>query len=315
MMLLDEYLDRLEAVIETAYAGSASVSESARIMATVGTKGHGTVKHHSLRILNKHAILATSFYEVGKNTKVFRTDRNDSTALVQTQTRTYLASQHALPGAPLSMMDARITGPITAECALIVHMANGLYKVAQAGNITCYTYGKGNQKVTYALKKGGSLHLDPRDSCLNDCLHVGFSAYRITYKDMPTQPSVHPPSLDIWTAEPDNLVSPYRASDNTHQIIHDHMQHDIREAQDMLDDMNAEKEQVSTSHVFGLTSIAISAGIILVFCALIARCTVRRRKDTNNAKRQTAQTLNIRMQELSKDNPDDDEDGTETARL
>jgi hypothetical protein len=314
MMLLDEYMERLEAVVETAYAGAASVSESARIMASVGTKGHGTVKHHSLRLLNEHTFMATSFYEVGKSTPVFRTQRNDTSVLMQTQTRTYLTSKHALPGAPLSMTDARVTGPITGDCALVVHTANGLYKVVQAGNITCYAYG--NRKVNYTLKKGGALHLDARDQCLNDCIHIGFDAFRITYKELPTQPSVHPPSLELWSAEPDNLVSPQRASDSMHQVIHDHMQHDIREAQDMLSDMNADNQQIGTSHVFGLTSIAISAGIAIVFCALIARCTIRRRKAlAGEDRKHTAKTRNIRMKELKKDDKDDEDDETEATPL
>jgi hypothetical protein len=226
MMLLEEYMTAMDRALTTAYGGHASIADSSRIMALVGIKGTGTVQHHNLQ-METHTLVSNTFFEVGMQTTVKRTSRNDTSHTLQTQSRLYLVSEHLFSGAPLSMMDTRLIAPITADCALVVHSTLGHYKCVQGGNISCYKHG--SNKRTWQMKKGDSMFLDPRDTCTSSCTQIGHSTgFHRVYKTLPTQPTVHPPSLRVYFADMAEFTSPIRVSESTHQVAHDMLQSNIR---------------------------------------------------------------------------------------
>jgi hypothetical protein len=226
MMLLEEYSTAMDRALTTAYGGQASIGDSAHIMAMVGIKGSGTVQHHNLH-METHTLVSNTFFEVGVRTTVKRMARNDTSQTMQTKSRLYLVSEHLLPGAPLSMMDTRLVAPITEDCALVVHSTLGHYKCVQGGNITCYKHG--DRKRIYTLRKGDSLFLDPRDTCTSTCTQIGHSTgYHKMYKNLPTQPTVHPPSMRVYYADMEEYTSPLRVFETSHQVSHDILQGNIR---------------------------------------------------------------------------------------
>jgi hypothetical protein len=226
MMLLEEYSTAMDRALTTAYAGQASIGESAHIMAMVGIKGSGTVQHHNLK-MDAHTLISNTFFEVGVSTTVKRGVRNDTSQTMQTKSRLYLVSEHMLPGAPLSIMDTRLVAPITEDCALVVLSTIGHYKCVQGGQITCIK--QGGSKRTYTLSKGDSLLLDSRDTCASTCTQIGHSTgFHRMYKKLPTQPTVHPPSMSIYYADMDEYTSPLRAFETAHQVSHDILQGNIR---------------------------------------------------------------------------------------
>jgi len=260
--------------LSTAYAGQASVEHSAYIMATVGVKGYGLVKHHGLDV-STHVFISNTFFEVGMYTTATGTPRNDTSVIIQTKSRMYLVSQHMIEGSPLSMMETRITAPITAECALIVHTTLGNYKVVQSGLLTCYKYG--STKKQYTLTAGDSMHLDHRDACNNDCIAIGHSGYHLQYRKMPTLPSVHPPSVLNYWNEDEKSPSPSRGvADHTHQIAHDILASDIRANEDMLMTMGDGADLADGGHILGATGLGLSLLCALAVLFVLIRCARRR---------------------------------------
>ncbi len=225
-MLLEEYSTAMDRALTTAYGGQASIGDSARIMAMVGMKGSGTVQHHNLP-METHTLVSNTVFEVGMKTTVRRTVRNDTSQTMQTKCRLYLVSEHLLPGAPLSMMDTRLVAPITEDWALVVHSTLGHYKCVQGGKLTCYKHG--DSKRIYTLSKEDSLFLDPRDTCTSTCTQKRHSTgYHKVYKNLPTQPTVHPPSLGVYYTDMEEYTSPIRVSETSHKMSHDILQGNIR---------------------------------------------------------------------------------------
>ncbi len=138
-------------------------------MATIGIKGTGTIKHHNFQHKD-NSIAATVFFDIGTLTSTVRTERNDSTLSIQTNTRIYLTSQHREEGAPLSMAEARIMAPITGDCATLVHLQHGLYRVVQGGTLSCR--GRAGS-TTSTVHTGQTLHIDSRDTCNTSCIEIG----------------------------------------------------------------------------------------------------------------------------------------------
>jgi hypothetical protein len=52
--------------------------------------------------------------------------------------------------------------------------------------------------------------------------------YHKVYKNLPTQPTVHPPSLGVYYADMEEYTSPIRVSETSHQVSHDILQGNIR---------------------------------------------------------------------------------------
>ncbi len=231
LRLLDQYTATMEHAILTAYNGEASLEQSASIMAQLGMRGVGTVKHLGLNI-SAHTFTANTFFEIGAHTTAIRTPRNDSSVILQTRTRMYLVSQSMLEGSPLSMRETRITAPLTADCALIIHSNLGHYKVVQAGGLDCRNRDGSTQH--YELKLGVSVHLDSGDVCSNRCLAIGHIGYHTQHRSLAMMPSVHPPSLIVYQENGDDGPSPRRVADRSHQVAHDIISNDIRSNRDMI---------------------------------------------------------------------------------
>jgi hypothetical protein len=48
------------------------------------------------------------------------------------------------------------------------------------------------------------------------------------YKNLPTQPTVHPPSMGVYYADMEEYTSPLRVFETSHQVSHDILQGNIR---------------------------------------------------------------------------------------
>jgi len=268
----------MERALSIAHGTEGTVSQSATIMYNIGVKGHGLVKHSSLEI-GTDLFISNTFVDVGTHTSEMRTIRNDTTIVIQTKSRLYLVSQHMLEGSPLSMMDTRITAPITADCALIIHSTLGHYKVVQAGTITCTK--RNNSKKTYKLIICDSMHLENTDNCMNACSAVGYHGYHRQDRNMPTMPSVHPPKVISYYHNTAEIPSPRRTADHTHQIAHDMLTHNIQENEDMMLNMGEISAGVAgAGRVYGFTGLALSLCCVVAVLLIVLRCTYRRRQSS-----------------------------------
>jgi hypothetical protein len=274
LRLLDQYTATMEHAILTAYNGEASLEQSASIMAQLGMRGVGTVKHLGLNI-SAHTFTANTFFEIGAHTTAIRTPRNDSSVILQTRTRMYLVSQSMLEGSPLSMRETRITAPLTADCALIIHSNLGHYKVVQAGGLDCRNRDGSTQH--YELKLGVSVHLDSSDVCSNRCLAIGHIGYHTQHRSLAMMPSVHPPSLIVYQENGDDGPSPRRVADRSHQVAHDIISNDIRSNRDMIGEFEDRYHAgPDLGHVTGSVGAVLSLLCTLAVLFVVLRCARRR---------------------------------------
>jgi hypothetical protein len=270
-MLLKEYMDRQTAALATAFAGYATASESAGVIASIGIRGFSTVYQHSLTA-NEDTLQSNTFFDIGTMTPVYRTARNDSTTQLQTTTKTYLVSEHYLEGSALTMAETRIIAPITNGCALMVHITQGHYKITQSGNLTCKNLGK-EKAITHSCKKGGSIYLARTDKCKNTCIQIGQTGYQRTYRSLHTQPSMHPPTLKVFSYTEENRNAPIRTTEGAHQVAHDLLTGDIRENKDLLEQMADNDAKYDRGHTFGLVGMITSTLVVMFLLYGVFMCT------------------------------------------
>ena len=205
--MLSRYMEVQKEHISAAYTGTISTTHAAKIMATTGIKGTGTIWHHSMQNM-KDSIAATVFFDIGTTTSTTQLRHNDSTVTMQTNTRLYLVSQHRSAGTPLSMADTRIMAPITAECATLVHLQQGTYRVVQGGTITCTSHL--GVTSTVELQAGETMHIDRRSTCNSTCIEIGHRPFVSIRKSMPDQPTVHHSKMLA------GIIAPKDRSDTPH---------------------------------------------------------------------------------------------------
>ena len=269
---MERYIDTQKEHISAAYTGTMGTTHSAKIMATIGLKGTGTIKHHSIEH-KQHTIAATVYFDIGMRTKAVGSARNDSTITLQTSTRIYLVSQHRAEGAPLSMAEARVVSPITPTCTTLVHMQQGMYRVVQGGLLTC-TGRTG--KSTKDMQTGQNVHIDERDTCNTTCLEIGHSSFTDMHKHMPEQPTVHHDKMLT------GILAPKDRKDTPHVVIgggggqmhsteHNMLGKNIREAQDMLEDLQQAITKPDMGDHLGLLGLICSLSFALLLLAILVR--------------------------------------------
>ena len=270
MDVLDRYIEAQKEHTAAAYTGTVSNTYAGRIMATVGTKGTGTMKHHSIAH-GTSTITSTVYFDIGTYTNVARTTRNDSTEVLQTGTRIYMVSQHRMEGSPLSMADTRIMAPITEKCTTIVHLQQGIYRVVQGGEITC-TDENSNSK-TWQVEAGQNMHIGDTHTCNSSCIAIGHKPFTAVHKSMPEQPTVHHNKMIAGILTPkDRYDTPLREQGNQgHQTEHNMLGQNIREAQDMLEDLQSQSEMPDLGVHLGLAGTVCSVLFSLLLLAIIVR--------------------------------------------
>jgi len=209
-------------------------------------------------------------------------------------TRLYIVSSHFLVGAALSIAEVRVIKSITPECLTMIHVNLYSYKIISSGNITCFRYGKGRQ--IFDMNKGDMLHLEGRDYCWNSCIEVGYRGYTNKYKNLPAQPASQPPVLQhfFYDVDPENIPSPMKALEKAHQISHDVLSFEIRENQDMLQQLDTAGQmdtvyQVST--YTGFFGAVLSLILGLIFIGMCVKC--QRQKASNKHQAMQMKTFKV----------------------
>jgi hypothetical protein len=266
-----------------AYTGTVSTLHSAAIMATVGTKGQGNIRHHSIEQAEQH-LRATVYYDIGTYTSTTSTDRNDSTAILQTSTRIYMVSKHRPEGAPLSMAEVRVTAPVTPTCTTLVHVQQHNYQVIQSGTLTCTT--PHGISTTSTVQAGQFFSIDNKDTCHSTCIEVGPRPFQVIKKNMPNQPTVHHDKMlqgIIAHRDRQEAPPPKNAGQGDH-IMHSILDENIRDAKDMLDELKSNAEGPDNALHAGLVGAVLSSLLAVLLLAIIVRsrcgwrcCRARRR--------------------------------------
>jgi len=237
--VLERYMEAQKEHITAAYTGTISTTYAAQIMATIGIKGTGNIRHHHLN-KREGTIFSTVYFDIGTDTDAAGIARNDSTIALQTSTRIYMVSEHRPEGAPLSMAEARIVAPVTAGCATLVHMQQGMYKVVQGGAMQCAGL-DGGRGTMHQVTAGQTMHFDSRHTCNTTCIEIGPRPFTKIKKHMPEQPTVHHSKMLAGILTPkDNRDAPHLSmgGGKGHDTEHNILGRDIREAQDMLEDLH-----------------------------------------------------------------------------
>ena len=277
--MLSRYMEVQKEHISAAYTGTISTTHAAKIMATTGIKGTGTIWHHSMQNL-KDSIAATVFFDIGTTTSTTQLRHNDSTVTMQTNTRLYLVSQHRSAGTPLSMADTRIMAPITAECATLVHLQQGTYRVVQGGTITCTSHL--GVTSTVELQAGETMHIDRRSTCNSTCIEIGHRPFVSIRKSMPDQPTVHHSKMLAGIIAPkDRSDTPHLhmgRGGGQHDTEHNLLGAHIREAQEMIDELHSTISIPDARANLGLVGLicALLVALLLLFILVRWRCTARR---------------------------------------
>ena len=285
MRILQEYMEKMRIAIELAFGGEIGMSESADVMADAQIKGSSRVKFLTIEHDADH-FFVKMYFDVGTFTTVDKSCKNDSTCLLQTTSRLYLVSEHFLDGTPISMAEVRVIRALSENCLTLVHLTLYSYKTIVSGNLTCYIFGKG--KILYQLNRGDMLHIESRDFCRNECIEVGYKGYNNKKKNLPTQPTVQPAALQhfLTDVDLDNVPSPMLAMEKAHQVAHDMLNNDIRENEDLLEQLNAPQldEPISTVGKYvGFVGAALSLVIVIVALILCFKC---RKGNSNNHRSQ-----------------------------
>ena len=291
MDVLDRYIEAQKEHTAAAYTGAMSNTYAGKIMATVGTKGTGTMKHHSITH-GTSTITALVYYDIGTYTSVASTPRNDSTEVLQTSTRIYMVSQHRVEGSPLSMADTRIMAPITAHCATMVHLQQGIYRVVQGGDITCMD-ANGNSK-TWQVEVGQNMHVADTHSCNSTCIAIGHKPFTAIHKSMPEQPTVHHNKMIASILKPkDRHDMPIQEnSKQAHHTEHSMLGQNIREAQDMLEELQSQNGVPDLGVHLGLAGTVCSVLFSLLLLAILVRWRCRSVRAPNTPSKADVATNN-----------------------
>ena len=270
MDVLERYIEAQKEHTAAAYTGTVSNTYAGKIMATVGTKGTGTMKHHSIAH-GTSTITATAYFDIGTYTNAVSTSRNDSTEVLQTGTRIYMVSQHRMEGSPHSMADTRIMAPITEKCTTIVHLQQGMYRVVQGGEITC-TDEKSNSK-TWQVEAGQNMHIADTHTCNSTCIAIGHKPFTAIHKVMPEQPTVHHNKMiaAILTPKDRQDMPLQEKATHSHHTEHSMLGQNIREAQDMLEELQTQSEMPDLGVHFGLAGTVCSVLFSLLLLAILVR--------------------------------------------
>lgn len=286
MAVLEEYLTRQKYVVHTALTGTGNNADALSVMSTAGIRGIGDIKHYALTY--QHSMLTSIQYvDTGSYTRISKTSWSNGTAmLIQTQARMYMVSRHYMEGTAMSMQEVRVIAPIKKECALAVHTQHGRYQVIQTGQLFCMEYIGAFTK--YTLSKGDIIHIEDKEHCYNKCIQIGFKGYMQKDKHMPMQPTVHP--ADMKQFQQDKLRGDQTAAhkdrmiDDGHQRIHDQLEKDIRDSEDIIQEIRDNQDNHMDLGVhFGVTGIAISVLTILALLLICVRCGWKRCKATGDA--------------------------------
>jgi hypothetical protein len=277
--VLEEYMDRQKQTIETALTGTASPTTALTIMGTLGLKGTGQVKHYELSV-EQDMMVGTAYTDMGYYTTVSRSVWNNSTLIMQTQSRMYMVSLHYMEGTALSMSETRIIAPIHAQCAIMVHIQHGRYRIMQSGTMMCWAHGTGLGTVT--LTAGNIVHLDERDFCSNECMQVGSKGFMREDRSIVTQPTVHPESMkQFQDSDKDDRTNNMQIMklDNAHQIIHDMMTKDIKDNEDIIQEIrdSQNNENIDWGFHMGTMGVAVSVITALSLLLVCVRCAWLRR--------------------------------------
>jgi len=275
MTVLEEYLTRQRHTIHTALTGTADSTEALAIIGTLSIKGIGQIKHQALTYEHQ-ALISITYTDTGSYTKISTTLWANGTALLmQTQSRMYMVSKQFMRGTALSTQEVRVVAPIQEECALVIHTQHGRYEVIQAGKLNCWERSVGYTE--FVLKKGETLHVEDKEYCNNDCIQLGHKGYMTKEKHMPNQPTVHPADMrqfkqetfqgDQTSAHRDKVV------DDGHQRIHDKMAQDIRDSEDIIQEIRDDRDTKTDYGVhFGVAGVVVSVLTVLSLLLICARC-------------------------------------------
>jgi len=269
--VLQEYMDKQRQTVETALTGTASPTTALTIMGALGLRGTGQLKHFELSV-EQDMLVGTYYTDMGMYTTVSRSVWNNSTIIVQTQSRMYMVSLHYMEGTALSMAETRIIAPIHAQCAIMVHIQHGRYRVMQSGTMMCWAHGIGLGTVT--LTVGNIVHLDERDHCSNECMQVGSKGFMREDRSIVTQPTVHPESMkqfqDMDSNDDRTNNMEILKVDNSHQIIHDMMAKDIKDNEDIIQELrDNQNRDIDWGFHMGTMGVVVS---VITACSLLLIC-------------------------------------------
>jgi hypothetical protein len=286
MAVIDEYLTKQNHALRTALAGISEEAEALSVISTTGLRGIGQLRHYSLNY-EDHTLTEVMYTDTGIHTKVSKTHWSNGTALIiQTQARIYIVSKHFQPGTPLSMQDVRIIGPIKTDCALAIHTQHGRYDIIQSGTMQCWTHGISLAQIS--VDKGSILHRDDTDFCSNECIQLGFKGYMFEEKHMPTQPSIHPANMrqfihDKMRGDQTTTYQMHKL-ENGHQMVHDQMAKDIRDSEDIIQEIRDEQDSSADVGLHaGVAGAVVSFLTVLSLLLICARCGWRRYKERGEA--------------------------------
>jgi hypothetical protein len=278
MAVIEEYLTRQKHALRTALTGVSDDADALSVISTTGLRGIGQVRHYALNY-EDHTLTEVMYTDTGMHTKVSKTHWANGTALImQTQARMYLVSKHFQRGASLSMQDVRIIGPIKSDCALAIHTLHGRYDIIQAGTLDCWTHGVSNERIT--VDKGSILHRDDTDFCSNECIQLGFKGYMFEEKHMPVQPTIHPADMRQFKQDKvrgdQTAVYHLQKLENGHQMIHDQMAEDIRDSEDIIQEIRDTQGNSDVGLHAGVAGAVVSTLTVLSLLLICARCGWRR---------------------------------------
>jgi hypothetical protein len=122
------------------------------LLADAGGVGVGTV--HFVRVGSRDFNVIEFLYsfDTGSRTVGNFFAQNDSYLVITADQKYIVSKQHRL-GDPLSIADTRLTTP-TQDCPLMVHTANGNYRIMNAGTFQCNV---GAVSIAYQLGEKDSM--------------------------------------------------------------------------------------------------------------------------------------------------------------
>jgi hypothetical protein len=275
MAVIEDYLAKQRHALHIALTGTGDNTEAIAALGTLGIKGIGQLKHYALNY-GHETLMEIAYIDTGRYTQTSKTMWSNGTAMiVQTQARMYMVSKHYQPGMAVSMREIRIVAPIKAGCALAIHTSEGRYEVIQEGILFCMSHLTGFTKLT--LKKGDIMHADDREHCYNDCIQLGHKGYMMEEKHMPTQPTIHP--ADMRQFKHDKMKGDQTAADKDkmmeggHQLIHDKMAQDIRDSEDIIQEIrDSQEKDIDIGLHVGVAGIVVSVLTVLALLLICVRC-------------------------------------------
>jgi hypothetical protein len=280
MAVIEEYLTKQKQAIQIALTGTGDDTDALAALGTLGVKGIGQLRHHALTY-EDDMLMEIAYTDTGRRTQTSRTLWANGTAMIiQTQARMYMVSKHFQPGMSMSMKEVRIIAPIKKDCALAIHTLEGRYEIMQGGSIFCWVTA-GHIKVQ--VNKGDIMRMEDKETCYNECIQIGLRGYMIEEKHLPIQPTVHP--ADMRQFKRDNrrgdqtVATKDRLVEGGHQLIHDKMAKDIRDSEDIIQEIrDKQNNEADVGLHVGAAGAAVSILTVLALFLICARCGWKRCK-------------------------------------